>query len=48
MCSEFGDCCPDYDDVCSSSFLDECDDREATVNMSEKGQSKYKMHVSVY
>ena len=32
MCADFGDCCPDYQDVCGTAFADECEDREASVS----------------
>ena len=32
MCADFGDCCPDYQEVCGTAFADECEDREASVS----------------
>ena len=39
MCADFGDCCPDYQDVCGTAFADECEDREASVS-NQAGKKK--------
>ena len=43
MCADFGDCCPDYQEVCGTAFADECEDREASVS-NQAGKKLRRQH----